>query len=647
MINNIILDFDSTIINAESIELIVEKALLRVDKKERKKRQKRLVELTYKATNGEIPFSEALRERFSLADITAQDVRCVAESILNNINPRVRETVNIFKQHHKNLYIFSVGLKEVVLPVAKELGIPKSNVFANIPSYDERGFLIGIDEKNPLSLSMGKVYIAEQLKKDSRLHGGTAVVGDGISDLSLRKNNLAEMFVYFSGTRLLEEVRQQADFTVDQFDRLLPLFFSNDELSHETTVALFEFPEVDLTKKQVIILLENIHSNAEQRLAENGFVVRRYAETWDGRELCKRIEEAHVIGIRSRTKITGDVIKCSPNLLAIGAYCIGINQVDLDTAAALGIPVFNAPYSNTRSVAELVVGEIIMLMRRIPEKSAAAHKGHWLKGASGSQEIRGKTAGIIGYGRIGTQVSILLENLGMSVLFHDIVDKLPLGNAKRAGDLYDLLKRSDVVTLHVPDTTRTRNMIGKREIEHMKKGACLVNTSRGKVVDLVALRRALDEDHIAGAAIDVFPEEPSQPEDVFVSPLQNSANVILSPHIGGSTKEAQENIAEYVSGKIQRYLTTGSTIGSVNFPEVDLPRIEGTHRILHVHSNVPGVLAKINDVFARRNINVEGQILQTRGEIGYLMVDVNSEISDQVTDLMKSITETIRVRRIV
>lgn len=454
------------------------------------------------------------------------------------------------------------------------------------------------------------------------------------------------MFVYFTSSHLQEDIRRQADFQVDHFDQLLPLFCSDDELPHEKAGS-FRDQEAEVESKPYIILLEEIHEKAKNKLITAGYEILAERGAWETDVLCTRAHKANVLGIRSRTKITAQAIKCMPQLWIIGAFCIGTNQIDLQAAAEAGIPVFNAPYSNTRSVAELVVGETIMLFRRIFEKSNAAHQGQWLKSSSGCHEIRGKTIGIIGYGRIGSQVSVLLENMGMSILFHDIVDKLPLGNAKKAEDLTCLLQHSDIVTLHVPDTPETRGMIGTAELALMKKGAFLLNSSRGKVVDLQALQKAIEEKKLGGAAIDVFPSEPVLPEDVFNSPLQNLPNVILTPHIGGSTVEAQENIGDYVSGKIDKFLTTGSTIGAVNFPEVELPRINGTHRILHVHVNVPGVLAKVNSVFARRNINVEGQILQTKGSIGYLIVDVNQDISEQVLSLMKSITETIKLRRIV
>lgn len=646
MIKNIIFDFDSTIINAEGTELIINCALERVDEPERREKVKLLKDLTDKATNGDMPVGEALQKRFNLVQVTQKDVEKAASKVLDTINPMVRETIKAFLERGRRIFLFSSSFLELVHPVATELGIPPENVFANELIYKD-GLVTAFNENNPLFLSLGKVFLAEHLKNEGRLEGGTAVVGDGYSDLVIRKNNVAKMFVYFAGTFIHEDIRRQADFSVDRFDQLLPLFCSNEELSDETAEAFINMnKQKESNRTPKIILLESIHVEAVNRLQELGYDVKRYKGSLDEETLCTEAGEANIIGIRSKTHITARVIEELKELWAIGAFCIGTNQIDLEAATQAGIPVFNAPYSNTRSVAELVVGETIMLMRRIFEKSEAAHRGQWLKTVEGSSEIRGKTVGIIGYGHIGSQVSVLLETLGMTVIFHDIVDKLPLGNAQKAKDLYNLLHRSDVVTLHVPDTPETRGMIGKRELETMKPGSFLINASRGKVVDLDALRQALLSGHIAGAAIDVFPTEPSNPTDRFETPLQNLPNVILTPHIGGTTKEAQENIARYVSEKINGFLKTGSTIGAVNFPEVDMPRVQGTDRILHIHINVPGVLAKINSVFARRHINVEGQILQTKGNIGYLIVDVNRRISEQVFNLMSHITETIKVRRI-
>ncbi len=646
MIKNIVFDFDSTIINAEGTELVIREALQREKPEQREKKMERLKAITHQATNGDMPLGEALQKRFNLTRVTREDVENAAAHILNTINPRVRETIRIFQERGKQIFIFSNSFIELLKPVASEVGVPSQNLFANDLVYQD-GQVTGFNEDNPLFLSLGKVFLAEQLRNEGRLEGGTAVVGDGYSDLVIRRNNVADMFVYFAGTALHEPIRKQADFSVDRFDQLLPLFFSDNELSNDSAEV---FAAADNGHKgeavPAILLLENIHIEAQNKLQAAGYHVERREASLGEEAIYQSASEANIIGIRSKTHLTKEIISRLPDLWAIAAFSIGTNQIDLQSAAHSGIPVFNAPFSNTRSVAELVVGEIIMLMRRIFEKNTAAHRGQWLKTVEGASEIRGKTVGIIGYGHIGSQVSVLLEGLGMTVIFYDIVDKLPLGNAQRANDLYDLLKHADIVTLHVPDTSLTRGMIGDREIRALRRGSFLINASRGKVVDLDALRRALLDGHIAGAAIDVFPQEPAKPTDFFETPLQNIPNVILTPHIGGSTREAQENIARYVADKIHAFISTGNTIGSVNFPEVDMPRVKGTDRILHIHENVPGVLAKINSVFARRHINVESQILKTKDDIGYLIVDVNHRISEQVFNLMSHITETIKVRRI-
>ncbi len=647
MINNIIFDFDSVILCAEGVELILQQALLRLDEKTRLHCTSKLNQITYLADIGETPMAEAMQERFALAPVYREDVEAGAAQFLAALSPKVRDTFAALRAAGKRLFVFSTGSDEWVRPVTRALQVEDDHVFTNQLLYDDQGRVTGFDEKNPLFLSVGKGYIVEQLRNDGRLPGGTAVVGNGASDLAIRTNGSAQMFVYFSTQRPHEEIRRQADFSVDVLDQMLPLFFSEDELSHERMQAIYAQNGFGKAAgKPHVLLLESVHEMAVKKLQNEGWNLRQGKGAWRSDKLISEAGEVQVLGIRSQTRLSAKTIAGLPRLWAVGAFCIGTNQIDLQAAADAGIPVFNAPYSNTRSVAELVVGEIIMLLRRIPEKSRAAHAGQWLKSAVGCAEIRGKTVGIIGYGHIGSQVSVLLENLGMSVLFHDIVDKLPLGNARRANGLEELLKSADVVTLHVPDTPETRNLMGASRMQKMKKGAVLINSSRGKVVDLAALRAALDEGVLSGAALDVFPEEPDQPQDVFVTPLQGAANVILTPHIGGSTQEAQVNIANYVSDKLLRFMQTGATAGAVNFPEVDLPRVPHTHRILHVHRNVPGVLAKINSVFARRNINVAGQMLQTRERIGYLIVDVDQQVSNQVLDLMQHITETIKVRKI-
>jgi D-3-phosphoglycerate dehydrogenase len=647
VINNIIFNFDSTLIHTEGVELILQQALQRTAPENQAEQVDKLTRISTLADIGETSVADALHQCFALAQVTRGDVEAVAARVREALNPRVVEALAALQQAGKRLFIFSTGFEELVRPVTRALHVDDDHVFTNQLIYDFKGDVIGFNEKNPLFLSAGKGFLVEQLKNDGRLPGGTAVVGRSASDLAIRRNNVAQLFVYYANTQMHEEIRRQADFIIDRFDHLLPLFFSEEELSNEKMQVFYEqngFAEKG--GEPNVLLLENIHAEAVQKLEREGLKPRLLKGALRGEELCAAAAEVQVLGLRSQTRLTGDLLARLRDLWVIGAYCIGTNQIDLEAAAKAGIPVFNAPYSNTRSVAELVVGEIIMLMRRIPEKSGAAHAGQWLKSAAGCSEIRGKTVGIIGYGHIGSQVSVLLESLGMSVCFHDIVDKLPLGNARKAASLDDLLGTSDVITLHVPDTPETRNLIGPAQINRMKEGCCMINSSRGKVVDLAALRAALDKGAVAGAAIDVFPEEPNQPTDAFSSPLQGARNTILTPHIGGSTEEAQINIAQYVSEKLNRFILTGATTGAINFPEVELPRVPNTHRILYVHRNVPGVLAKINNLFARRNINIAGQLLQTKEEIGYLIVDVDQQVSSQVLDLMGLIAETIKVRKI-
>ena len=393
------------------------------------------------------------------------------------------------------------------------------------------------------------------------------------------------------------------------------------------------------------LMLEGLHDNAFNVLSEAGYHnVENIKTALDPEELSEKIKDAHFIGIRSRTNLTRDILEKAEKLIAIGCFCIGTNQVDLDAARELGIPVFNAPYSNTRSVAELVLAEIIMLMRGIPEKNAVVHRGGWNKSAKDSYEVRGKTLGIVGYGSIGTQLSVLAESLGMKVIYHDVVTKLPLGNATQVGSLEELLGKADVVTLHVPDLPSTRNMITATELAAMKQGAHLINAARGKCVDIDALAAALESGHILGAAIDVFPKEPKSADDEFESPLRAFDNVILTPHIGGSTQEAQANIGLEVADKFVRYSDMGDTATSVNFPNVSMPQKEGTHRLLHIHKNVPGVLSQINKSFADAHINIFAQSLMTEENVGYLVMDVGSGDSAQAVEALKNIPETIRVR---
>lgn len=414
------------------------------------------------------------------------------------------------------------------------------------------------------------------------------------------------------------------------------------------TPAKTSFPKSQIE----IVLLEGTHPAGTASLESEGFSVRAHKGALEGDALIQEIRRAHVVGIRSKTQLTADVIAGCERLLAVGCFCAGTNQVDLDAAAARGVAVFNSPFSNTRSVAELTIAEIIALHRRLTSRSHALHEGRWEKSASGSHEVRGKTLGIVGYGHIGAQISILAEAMGMRVQFFDTLSKLPLGNATPCDSLEQLLSTSDVVTLHVPDTQGTRGLIGAEQLIQMKHGAYLINNARGSIVDLDALRSAIESGALAGAAVDVFPEEPARSGEAFSSPLQGLDNVILTPHVGGSTIEAQEAISLDMAGKLNRFINMGATTGSVNVPEVDLPDqqrrlIEGDrrpHRILNFHRNVPGVLGKIHEAAADLGVNITGQYLQTKQELGYLVLDADPSDAKALADRIDAIDESIRTR---
>jgi D-3-phosphoglycerate dehydrogenase len=403
------------------------------------------------------------------------------------------------------------------------------------------------------------------------------------------------------------------------------------------------YPKQDIK----VLLLEGVSRTALDALQGAGYSNIEYHEkALPEAELKRRIADAHLVGIRSRTNLTSDVLNEARRLIAVGCFCIGTNQVDTNTAESLGVPVFNAPYSNTRSVAELVIAEAVMLARGIPQKNALCHRGGWMKSAAGSIEVRGKTLGIVGYGHIGTQVGVLAESLGMQVLYFDIETKLALGNAQPAKTLDDLLARADVVSLHVPETPETKWMIGARQLAKMRVGSMLINAARGTVVDIDALAASLKSGHLSGAAIDVFPVEPQGNNDKFVSPLVGMDNVILTPHVGGSTLEAQDNIGREVAAKLLRYSDNGSTLSAVNFPEVSLPGHANSQRLLHIHKNVPGILSRINEIFSRESINIDAQFLQTDSKVGYVVIDVSTsaEHAGELKDALAAIPGTLRAR---
>lgn len=426
------------------------------------------------------------------------------------------------------------------------------------------------------------------------------------------------------------------------------------DLSMTTTDPSHDAPRTSFPKSQIrVLLLEKIHPRADRVFADAGYAVERVDRAMSAAELLERVSDAHILGVRSRTALPAGVLESMPRLLAAGCFCIGTDHVDLAAARSRGVVVFNSPFGNTRSVAELTIAEAVALSRRLTERSSQMHAGIWDKSAAGAREVRGKTLGIVGYGHIGTQVSILAEAMGMRVLYHDILPKLPLGNARAAESLDALLTQSDIVTLHVPDTEATARLIGARELAMMRPGAMLINNARGQVVDIPALAAALGKGRLGGAALDVFPVEPGASGEPFESELRGLGNVILTPHIGGSTEEAQEAIAEDVATKLVRFLDNGSTTGSVNIPEVELPsqaRAAGSdesrrpRRILHLHRNVPGVLSRLHAVIAEHGANIAGEYLRTDTELGYVVLDVDPDGADGLEPKLRQLPDTVRLR---
>ncbi|MEZ4400452.1 MAG: phosphoglycerate dehydrogenase [Kofleriaceae bacterium] len=407
-----------------------------------------------------------------------------------------------------------------------------------------------------------------------------------------------------------------------------------------STPARTSFPKSEIS----VLLLENVHASADELFGAEGFKIERVRGALGEAELRERIRDVHVLGLRSKTRVTPAVLAEARRLLAVGAFCIGTNQIACDAAALAGVPVFNAPFANTRSVAELVLAEVVFLARQLGDRIREVHVGTWRKVSAGCHEVRGKTLGIVGYGHIGTQVGVLAEAFGMRVLYHDIVAKLAVGNVRPTAELRELLAASDFVTLHVPETPATRGMIGAAELAAMKPGAHLINASRGTVVDVAALAEALTQGHLAGAAIDVFPEEPEGNSDAFESPLRGLANVILTPHIGGSTEEAQANIGREVATALTKFVNAGATTGAVNFPHIELPQMPGTHRILNVHKNVPGVLRDINRIVSDLGANIRAQTLATDADIGYLIMDLDHDVSDEVNRAIGALPTSQKTR---
>ena len=619
-----VFDFDSTLTRVEALDVLAEMTLQGNPKRE--EIVKEIQHITNLGIDGEISFTESLERRLRLLNANKGDLQELVIELRQKISKSIASNKAFFREYAEDIYVISCGFKEFIDPIVEEYNIPSDRVYANTFKFDEHGNIIGFDETNVLSAHNGKIECLKRLD----LEGEVQVIGDGYSDYVMREAGIAHKFFAYTENVHREKAASNADHVAPNLDEFL---FVNDLPRN------LSYPK----NRIKILLLENVHPAAFENLSEEGFSVELVKHSLAEEELIEKIKGVHVLGIRSKTQVTQKVLDAANKLMVIGAFCIGTTQIDLEYSKKKGVVVFNAPYSNTRSVVELAVGEIIMLMRSIFPRSSEIHNGEWNKTATNSREVRGKNLGIVGYGNIGKQMSVLAEAIGMRVYYYDVADQLALGNAVKCNSLEDLLSVSDVVTLHVDDNKANKNFIGEREINQMRDGALLINLSRGFVVDIDALANALKSGKLGGAAVDVFPVEPRSNGE-FETPLQGLNNVILTPHIGGSTEEAQRDIADFVPNKIMDYINSGNTVDAVNFPNIRLPKQNNAHRFLHIHKNVPGIMAKINEVCAKYGLNISGQYLSTDSEVGYVITDLDKEYNKEVIKALKNVENTIKFR---
>ncbi|WP_420578090.1 phosphoglycerate dehydrogenase [Ekhidna sp.] len=620
-----IIDFDSTFTQVEALDVLAEIALK--DNENQAKAIQEIKDITDRGMEGGISFRESLMRRIEILQANKKHLPELVERLSSLVSPSFKRNTEFIEKYKDQIFIISNGFKDFIVPIVKKFGIKEEHVFANEFEYGSSDEIVGFDETNLLSQNNGKPKQIESLKLD----GEVFVLGDGYTDFEIKKAGLAHKFYAFTENVRREKILSEADHEAPSLDEFL--FTQKLERAHS-------YPK----NRIKALLLENIHEGAIRKLKEEGYQVEVYPSGMTEDELVEKIKDVSLLGIRSKTQVTEKVLKNGKRLLAVGAFCIGTNQIDLNAALRKGVAVFNAPFSNTRSVVELALAEIIMLMRNLPDKMMQMHRGKWNKSASGSFEIRGKTLGIIGYGKIGSQLSVLAESVGMNVQYFDLEEKLALGNATPCPTLEHLLESSDVISIHVDGRKENKWMIGPKEFELMKKGVVFVNLSRGHIVDIDALKSNIENGKIHGASVDVFPEEPLSNDHPFESPLMGLRNTILTPHVGGSTLEAQENIADFVPSKIIEYINTGSTSNSVNFPNIALPTLSQAHRFIHIHKNEPGILAEINNILAKHGINIGGQYLKTNDVIGYVITDIDKNYQEDVIKDLKMVRGTIRFR---
>jgi D-3-phosphoglycerate dehydrogenase / 2-oxoglutarate reductase len=620
-----IIDFDSTFTKVEALDVLGKISLK--DAHDKKERLAKVHEITELGMNGAYSFRESLEQRLALLDGHKSHLPLLIKELKKQVSKSFVRNTDFFKNHEDQVLIISNGFKDFIIPIVEEFHISAKNVYANDFEFDDKGNIVGFDRNNVLSSNNGKV----ELLKSLDLKGDVYVIGDGYNDYEIKAAGLANKFYAFTENVERESILKKADHITPSLDEFLYLNKLNTAIS---------YPKNRIN----VLLLENVHPKAIELLKYEGYNVEVYPSGLDEAELSKKIKNVSILGIRSKTQVTKKVLDSADRLIAVGAFCIGTNQIDLDACLRKGVAVFNAPFSNTRSVVEMAIAEIIILMRKLFDRSVAMHQGKWEKSAKNSFEIRGKSLGIIGYGNIGAQLSVLAESLGLNVLYYDIEEKLALGNASKCDSLKDLLERADIVSLHVDGRKENHNIIDQAEFDLMKKGVIFLNLSRGHVVNIEALQQNIVNGKIGGAAIDVFPEEPKSNDEEFVSILRTLPNTILTPHIGGSTTEAQENIAGFVPNKIMDYINTGSTTNSVNFPNLQLPTFKDSHRLIHIHENMPGILAKINLILADHEINIIGQYLKTNELIGYVITDIDKAYDREVIKALRSIEHTIKFR---
>jgi D-3-phosphoglycerate dehydrogenase len=621
----LVLDFDSTIVSAEGLDELARVAL--ADDPERDRKVVAIEGITRDGMEGRIGIDQSLERRLAMLDIRRAHVEQVVRLLRRRISPSFRRNRAALRRNAERLHVVSSGFRDYVEPVCRDLGIPPAHVHANEFTWSRAGRATGFRRSNPLARPGGKAEAVRAL----RLKGHVVAVGDGATDCEIRDGGAAREFVAYCENIEREGVAARADRTVRSLDEILWIY---------RLPGCPSFPKT----RMVALLLEGIHPDAAAVLRAEGYRVEAVSDALPEAELARAIRGVSLLGIRSKTRVTAAALRGADRLLALGCFCIGTEQVDLAAAGAAGVAVFNAPYSNTRSVVELAVGGIVMLHRRAFDASALLHSGGWRKSAQGCHEVRGRTLGIVGYGRIGSQLSVLAEALGMDVLYHDLEERLALGNARKCRTLAELLQRSDVVSLHVDGRPANIGLIGERELRRMRPGALLVNLARGQVVDLAALAASLRSGHLGGAMVDVFPEEPLGNRDPFDCPLRGVANVILTPHIGGSTAEAQRAIGAFVAARLVEHVNAGSTAGAVNMPNIALPTTPRAHRFLHLHRNQPGVLAQINGILAARRINILAQALRTDEHSGYVVTDVNRSYDEAVVAELRRIPGTVRLR---